>query len=132
MSIQIPNELKNVGFDHPKSVKHKRLIVSISIYLRVGKARKNDIEELFLKYFGLNPEEEGKVKYMMYGKRDNLDENEKKNYDMYKFLFTIRELSLVGYFTSEKVGTEVLNFDPIPGEYLPCIPVSDIGNAWTI
>ena len=96
------------------------------------KATKKDIENLFLRYFQLDPEEEGKVKYMLYGNRDDLDENEKKNFDLYKFLFTVRGLSLFGYFTSEKVGKEVLNFDPIPGEYLPCIPVSEVGNAWTI
>ncbi|WKK66890.1 gluconate 2-dehydrogenase subunit 3 family protein [Lutimonas zeaxanthinifaciens] len=99
---------------------------------KIKKANKKDIEELFLTYFQLKPEEEGKVKYMLYGNRDDLDENEKKNFDLYKFLFTVRGLALFGYFTSEKVGTEVLNFDPIPGEYLPCIPVSEIGNAWTI
>ena len=37
MSIQIPNELKNVGFDHPKSVKHKTLIVSICGLEKQGK-----------------------------------------------------------------------------------------------
>lgn len=99
---------------------------------KIKKANKKDIEELFLTYFQLKPEEEGKVKYMLYGNRDDLDENEKMNFDLYKFLFTVRGLALFGYFTSEKVGTEVLNFDPIPGEYLPCIPVSEIGNAWTI
>ncbi|UCE92738.1 MAG: gluconate 2-dehydrogenase subunit 3 family protein [Flavobacteriaceae bacterium] len=99
---------------------------------KTKKAAKKDIEELFLSYFQLEPEDEGKVKYMLYGNRDDLGEIEKSNFDLYKFLFTVRQLSLLGYFTSEKVGTEVLNFDPIPGEYIPCIPVSEIGNAWTI
>lgn len=96
------------------------------------KATTKDIEKLFLTYFQLKPEEEGKVKYMLYGNRNDLNENEKKDFDLYKFLFTVRGLSLFGYFTSERIGTEVFNFDPIPGEYLPCIPVSEVGNAWTI
>ncbi|MCA0931132.1 gluconate 2-dehydrogenase subunit 3 family protein [Lutimonas saemankumensis] len=96
------------------------------------KTTRKEVEELFLKYFKLNPKEEGKVKYLLYRNRDELDEKEKKDFDLYKFLFTVRGLSLFGYFTSEKVGTQVLNFDPIPGEYSPCIPVSEVGNAWTI
>ena len=65
-------------------------------------------------------------------KIEDLSENEKENFTTYKFLIAVRNLSLLGYFTSEIIGTEVLNFDPIPGEYLPCIPESEVGNAWTI
>jgi hypothetical protein len=30
------------------------------------------------------------------------------------------------------VGKEVLNYDPVPGHYDGCVPLSDIGNAWTL
>ena len=61
-----------------------------------------------------------------------MPEKEAETYALYKCLFSIREFALLGYFTSENIGTEVLNFDPIPGGYKPCIPVSEVGNAWTI
>lgn len=48
------------------------------------------------------------------------------------FLHKIRETTLLGYFTSEKVGKEVLNYDPIPGRWVPCIDVEEVQNvAWT-
>ena len=49
------------------------------------------------------------------------------------FLQQIRELTLVGYFTSEVVGKNVLHFDPVPGRYDGCVPISEVGNvAWTV
>jgi hypothetical protein len=48
------------------------------------------------------------------------------------FFLQIKELTVVGYFTSELVGKTVLKYDPIPGRYDPCIPLSAVGNAqWT-
>lgn len=49
------------------------------------------------------------------------------------FFGKLRELTLSGYFTSELVGKNVLNYDPIPGELKGCIPIEEVGNvAWTI
>jgi hypothetical protein len=48
------------------------------------------------------------------------------------FYRSLKSLILWGYFTSEKIGKEVLNYDPIPGEYLGCIPLSDVGNNWSL
>lgn len=43
----------------------------------------------------------------------------------------LRELTVLGYFTSEKVGKTVLKYDPVPGRYDPCIPLSETeGKAW--
>ena len=48
------------------------------------------------------------------------------------FCHQIRELTLLGYFTSEQVGKNVLRYDPIPGRFDPCIPVTEAGNvSWT-
>ncbi|MCB0688122.1 MAG: gluconate 2-dehydrogenase subunit 3 family protein [Saprospiraceae bacterium] len=46
--------------------------------------------------------------------------------------FTLKNLSLLGYFTSEKIGSEVLNYDPVPGGFKGCIPESEVGNIWTL
>jgi gluconate 2-dehydrogenase gamma chain len=48
------------------------------------------------------------------------------------FFHLMKELSLLGYFTSEPVGKKVLHYDPIPGRYQGCIPLSEVGNvSWT-
>ena len=36
-------------------------------------------------------------------------------------LLQLKELTLVGYFTSEYVGQEVLEFKPVPGHYHGCV-----------
>lgn len=36
-------------------------------------------------------------------------------------LLQLKELTLVGYFTSEYAGTEVLEFKPVPGHYHGCV-----------
>lgn len=49
------------------------------------------------------------------------------------FFRKIKELTLVGYFTSETVGKNVLNFLPVPGTYEACISIEEVGNVnWTI
>lgn len=50
------------------------------------------------------------------------------------FFRQIKGMVFRGYFTSETVGKEVLNFLQIPGEYKACIPLSEVpnGRAWTL
>lgn len=48
------------------------------------------------------------------------------------FFYQLRELTLLGYFTSEPVGRNVLHYDPVPGRFDPCVPISEVGNVtWT-
>ena len=44
----------------------------------------------------------------------------------------LKSLMLWGYFSSEEIGENVLSYDPIPGDYLGCIPLSDVGNTWSL
>lgn len=51
------------------------------------------------------------------------------------FFFALKGITLLGFFTSEKVGEEVLNYLPIPGGYDGDVPMSEIpqgGRAWSI
>ena len=43
----------------------------------------------------------------------------------------VRELTLFGYYTSEVGASEELLYDPIPGDFKGCVPLSDIGRAWS-
>ena len=50
-----------------------------------------------------------------------------------KPFFTImKELCLLGYMSSEKVGKELLVYDPIPGQYDGCISFDKGGVKWTL
>ena len=49
------------------------------------------------------------------------------------FFRLIRSATVLGYFTSEQVGRNVLHYDPIPGSYEGCIPIEQVGRRnWTV
>lgn len=48
------------------------------------------------------------------------------------FYRAFKSMALWAYFSSEEIGKNVLNYDPIPGPFLPCIPVAEVGNKWTL
>ncbi|GJM35505.1 MAG: hypothetical protein DHS20C18_45060 [Saprospiraceae bacterium] len=58
------------------------------------------------------------------------EENEDTPY--WPFMHKFKNLALLGYFSSKKIGTEVLNYDPIPGGYEGCIPYEEGGAAWAL
>ena len=46
------------------------------------------------------------------------------------FWFSIKELTFLGYFTSEIGSKQFLKYDPIPGNYEACIPLDEVGGTW--
>jgi gluconate 2-dehydrogenase gamma chain len=48
------------------------------------------------------------------------------------FFRLIRSATILGYFTSEQVGRNVLHYDPVPGRYDGCVPIEQVGRRnWT-
>ncbi len=98
----------------------------------IGFSNRDEMAQIFADYFNLVTEDQSKVLQRQEMRLSDISESEIDDYKMYYCLIQVRKLSLFGFFTSEKIGKEVLSFDPIPGRYDPCIPVSEVGNAWTI
>lgn len=48
------------------------------------------------------------------------------------FYRSFKSLVLWAYFSSEEVGENILSYDPIPGAYHGCIPLSEVGNRWSL
>ena len=49
------------------------------------------------------------------------------------FYRSLKSMALWGYLSSERIGTEVLNYDPIPGGYDGDIALSSVGGkAWSL
>lgn len=46
------------------------------------------------------------------------------------FFFTLRELTVEGYCMSHIGSTQALSYDPVPGVYQPCIPLSSHPKSW--
>lgn len=48
------------------------------------------------------------------------------------FFRLVRSAVILGYFTSEVVGRNVLNYDPVPGRLETCVPIDQVGRRnWT-
>lgn len=43
---------------------------------------------------------------------------------------SLKEMTLVGFFSSEAGATQVLQYEPVPGAYLGCEPLEEIGPTW--
>jgi len=48
------------------------------------------------------------------------------------FFRTMKELTLVAYYTSEAGATRELRHAPVPGRFEGCVPLDQIGRAWAV
>ena len=48
------------------------------------------------------------------------------------FYRSMKSMAIWAYFTSEEIGENVLSYDPIPGDYEACKPLSEVGNRWSL
>lgn len=48
------------------------------------------------------------------------------------FFRTVKELTLVGYYTSEIGATRELHHSPVPGRYDGCVPLAQVGRTWAV
>lgn len=65
--------------------------------------------------------------------QDPMDENPEDEVDpapgAYAYLQTVRSLGIWAWKNSEAIGEEVMWYDPIPAQYIPCGPVEEFGNG---
>ncbi len=45
---------------------------------------------------------------------------------------TMKELTVLGYYTSEPGATKELRHEPVPGRYEGCVPLARVGRAWAV
>lgn len=46
------------------------------------------------------------------------------------FMIEIKELILLGFFTSQPGATQVLQYNQAPGPYKGCLPLAEVGKTW--
>lgn len=92
-----------------------------------------EFENIVKKYFKATPAEKEE-----YAKRNTETQDaQKQESEMkidadagaYAYLTTVREMGIWAWKNSEEVGENVLWYDPIPGEYIPCGPISELGKG---
>jgi len=96
------------------------------------------LEKTLASAFDVSKEEEAKngeavEAYMMAmaeGKEAILDDNVATQ----TFASNLRNMTIMGYKTSEYIGEEVLNYLPVPGGYVACGDVQELsgGKAWSL
>ncbi|MGY3793482.1 gluconate 2-dehydrogenase subunit 3 family protein [uncultured Aquimarina sp.] len=52
----------------------------------------------------------------------------------FNFLYSVRDISILGFKTSKEIGENVLNYLPVPGEYIGCDSVQNLtgGKDWAL
>ncbi|WP_010136457.1 gluconate 2-dehydrogenase subunit 3 family protein [Ochrovirga pacifica] len=96
------------------------------------KGSKKEIENLLSIFFDIDPKEVKRLHTLQKQNIFNVPREQADEYSLYKFLVTLRSLTMFGFATSEYIGEFVLSYDPIPGKYDPDISVQEVGNAWSL
>ena len=78
-------------------------------------------------FAALTPEQQDEV--LAKFDKEAYDPGRKKD-DPPHFFKNMKELTVLGFCTSEVGATEFLKYDPVPGAYHGCIPYSEVGAAW--
>lgn len=112
--------LKDSGTEMPADLSAKDLEKTLAEALKVSKEeRKSMFEEI-----------ETYTEALAKGETPSLDDKVSR----FSFCNTLRDFTIWGYKTSEYVGEKVLEYRPLPGEYIPCGDVQELtgGKAWSL
>lgn len=71
--------------------------------------------------------EEDRYEFTYNENQNSLDINRRQDAP---FFLRFKELTILGYFTSEVGATEVLRYAPVPGMYNGCMPFEEVGKTW--
>lgn len=46
------------------------------------------------------------------------------------FILMAKELTVVGFYTSEEGASKILQYAPVPGAFHGCVPMAEVGKTW--
>jgi hypothetical protein len=46
------------------------------------------------------------------------------------FILMTKELTVVGFYTSEEGASKILQYAPVPGAFHGCVPMAEVGKTW--
>lgn len=46
------------------------------------------------------------------------------------FILVAKELTVVGFYTSEEGASKILQYAPVPGAFHGCVPMAEVGKTW--
>lgn len=98
-----------------------------------GEGSAEEYEQIVAKYLRATPAERDEIAKRNTETQDPQDKDQKITLDAdagaLAYLEEVRSMGIWAYKTSEKIGEEVMWYDPIPGEYIACGPVDELGGG---
>lgn len=97
------------------------------------KIEQSHMDAFMEKYMGAGESKErDQLNGLTWKEKEDLKPEEMDDHYFGKILHTLRQQGISAYFSNETIATEHLSYDPIPGTYQGCIPLSDVGNSWSL
>ena len=122
----LPKTNRSPGAKEANIGKFMKVIVLDCYNKKEQEVFKNGLMELKRKTFmGRSPEE----RFMYLAQLDKETRNLNLDEDLH-FFPMMKQLTLWGYFSSELGATKALRYNPIPGEYIGCLPYKPGDKAW--
>lgn len=98
-----------------------------------GDGTEEEYRQMVDKYLRASAEQREKFAQRNTETQDPMDEDPEESMDFdsgaYSYVSDVRDMGIWAWKNSEEVGENVLWYDPIPGQYVPCGPVEEFGNG---
>ncbi len=95
-----------------------------------------EYEKLVARILQATPQEREEFASRSTETQDPMDENPQEDVDpapgAFAYVQSVRGLGIWAWKNTEAIGEEVLWYDPIPAQYIPCVPVESVGNGKTM
>ncbi len=96
-------------------------------------ANREQLTEVLEDWIGKkNESRKEEIGALIYASEDDVAAKDKDKFYAYKFLSNVKNLATSTYFGSKEIATNHLNYDPVPGKYIGCIPVEEVGKNWAL
>jgi hypothetical protein len=95
--------------------------------------KEEEYQQIVEKYLKATPEQREEYMRRNTETQDPMDKDPEDTMDFesgaYSYLSDVRDMGIWAWKSSEEIGENVLWYDPIPGEYIACGPVTELGNG---
>ena len=97
------------------------------------KGSAEEYEQIVEKYLKATPAQKEIYLKRQTETQDPIDKEPAEDFDSdpgaFSYLREVRGFAIWAWKTSEEIGENVLWYDPVPGQYIACAPVSELGNG---